>query len=64
MPTTLKTSKIALHKGGISAVVVLVIFCVQCGSNPPGPVQSINEGDHIVLIGNNFMLTHDEFRAL
>ncbi|MYH07983.1 MAG: SGNH/GDSL hydrolase family protein, partial [Rhodothermaceae bacterium] len=53
MPTPLKTSKIALHNGGIGAVVVLVIFCVQCGSNPPGPLQSINEGDHIVLIGNN-----------
>ena len=53
MPTPLKTSTIALNRGAISAVVVLVIFCVQCGSNPPGPVQEINEGDHIVLIGNN-----------
>ena len=42
-----------LHRGSIGAVLAFVIFCVQCGSDPPRPLLSLNEGDHIVLIGNN-----------
>ncbi len=36
-----------------SIVLILSVICMQCGTYSSGPIQSVAEGDHIVLLGNN-----------
>ena len=47
-------------------VIVMTMMCVQCASSPSGPIQSVKEGDHIVLIGNNLcsrMMNYGHFET-
>ena len=49
MSTPFEMPKLSFH----TVVLFMAVLCVQCGSHSYGPVQTISEGDRIVLIGNN-----------